>query len=38
LLTRISNLASTINSATHEKTLLEGALQDLDWVHKTWAK
>ncbi len=38
LLTRISNLAQTITNASHEKTLLEGALQDLDWVNKTWAK
>ncbi len=38
LLTRISNLSNTISNSTHEKTLLEGALQDLDWVNKTWAK
>jgi hypothetical protein len=38
LLGRISNLSNTIHSCTHEKTLLEGALQNLDWVDKTYAK
>jgi hypothetical protein len=35
---RIQNLSHTINTCTQEKTLLEGALQNLDWVHKTWAR